>query len=636
MRKRILLLIIYSCVLNIGVWGQDKYSKIQERLFTLSAGDIPALNERVNISVTNVPIQEFLRGVAANTGLNINVEPGLKIDVINNFSNVKVIDILLFLCRQYDLNITAIGNIINIFREKPEALPAQPRKALVTYDKESGLVSIQCENDDLINLAREMIDKTGTNVIPAPGLDKTKVNGYIQNVPLNNALEKFAYTNNLKIKKTDDQAYLIERNDQAQVTAPLTLNRKDNALGKKNVQNDGNPDFQVKRINNSDSLLAYAQNASVADIIKEAASQLKVDYYLASPITGEATFTLKRVTFPSLLQNLFQNSNFAYQQKNGVYVISDNKSSELKDFKVIQLQNRTIDTLLTIVPADLKKDLEIKTFVELNSVMVGGLPEKIMAFEKFLRTVDVVVPVISIEVMIIDLTKSHITTTGIETGIKEKATTTTGKVFPETDINLGATSINNLINSFNGFGSIKIGKVTPNFYMTLKALQTNGIINIRSTPKLSTLNGHSASLAITNTEYYQEQQNSIYGSITSQSTVTTTYKDVKAEMSVKIRPVVSGNDQITLDIEVNQEDFTTRISQYAPPGKTARKFKSLIRVKNQEMVLLGGLEQKRDNDTSSGIPVLSRIPILKWLFSSKSKTQSNEKLEIFIKPTIID
>ncbi len=74
------------------------------------------------------------------------------------------------------------------------------------------------------------------------------------------------------------------------------------------------------------------------------------------------------------------------------------------------------------------------------------------------------------------------------------------------NMSLSATSINRLINSFNGFGSINLGKVTPDFYMSLQALEATGNIELRSTPKLSTLNGHSATLKSGETKYYKEVQ----------------------------------------------------------------------------------------------------------------------------------
>ena len=61
----------------------------------------------------------------------------------------------------------------------------------------------------------------------------------------------------------------------------------------------------------------------------------------------------------------------------------------------------------------------------------------------------------------------------------------------------------------------------------------------------------------------------------------------------------------------------------------------MMRVKNQEMILLGGLEQNSTNESGSGIPFLSRIPIIKWFFSSRSRSKSDNKLAVFIRPTVI-
>jgi type IV pilus assembly protein PilQ len=628
--KKIILIICLQSFISQAVNCQDKYLQIQEKLMILATGDIPSLNEKVNISVTNVSIQEFLRGVANNTGLNINVAPDLKIDVINNFSNVKVIDILMFLCRQYDLNISVIGNIINIFKEKTD-IPAPVKKQLVKFDPESGLLSIECDGEDLGTFAKAVVDKTGLNVVTAPGLDLIKVKGYIQNLPIDNSLDKFAYANNLKVRKTDDNVYIFEKNEPLSVVPNTSQQQNSN---QKQQNNNGSSKFKVSFIY-GDSISISAENTLISNIIKEAADLVHSDYFFTSPVQGESTLQIKGISFPSLLNYLFRNTTYSYQKKDGVYLIGDNKSRELKEFRIIQLQNRTIDTLLSIIPSELKKELELKEFPELNSLLVSGMPDRINTLESAIRALDKVVPNILIEVMIIDVKNSSSLMTGLEAGVGKKPKTAS-TVFPSVDFNVSSQSINNLINSFNGFGTVKIGNVTPDFYLNLKALETNGIINIRSTPKLSTLNGHSASLSIGNTEYYKEEQSNIYGSITSQSQIVTTYKDVKAELSVKIRPVVSGDDQITLDIEVTQEDFTSRISQFSPPGKVARTFKSLIRVKNQDMILLGGLEEKRNSDTGSGVPFLSRVPVLKWLFSSRNKGLADAKLNIFIKPSIVE
>ena len=53
------------------------------------------------------------------------------------------------------------------------------------------------------------------------------------------------------------------------------------------------------------------------------------------------------------------------------------------------------------------------------------------------------------------------------------------------------------------------------------------------------------------------------------------------------------------------------------------------------MIVLGGLERAEKSDGASGVPLLSRIPVLKWIFSSKSKTNSKVVTIVFIKPSII-
>lgn len=165
-------------------------------------------------------------------------------------------------------------------------------------------------------------------------------------------------------------------------------------------------------------------------------------------------------------------------------------------------------------------------------------------------------------------------------------------------------------------------------------MEDNGVVKVRSTPKLAALNSHEATMSIGNTEYYLEETNNVIGSQNPQNIITKHYKSVKADMSIKVKPIVSGDNQITLEIEVNQSDFTARISPDAPPGTVSRNFSSLIRVKDGEMVLLGGLEEKKISDSGSGLPWFSRIPVIKWFFSSRTKARTKNKLNIFIKPTV--
>jgi type IV pilus assembly protein PilQ len=240
------------------------------------------------------------------------------------------------------------------------------------------------------------------------------------------------------------------------------------------------------------------------------------------------------------------------------------------------------------------------------------------------------------EVMIVDIKRSTLVSTGITAGLSATPVQTGGTVLSGVDMTLSSGSINNLIAGLNGFGSLNLGFVTPEFYVKIKALEEDGYLKMRSTPKLATLNGHEASLTIGKTEYYLEVNNNVVNNGVNQNILQSQqYKSINADLTITIKPFVSSDEQVTLEIDVEQSDFTGKISTTAPPGSVKRHFKSLVRVQDGEMVLLGGLEDAKKNDTSSGIPLLARIPIIRWFFSNRTKEKKTDKLSIFIKTTII-
>ena len=185
-------------------------------------------------------------------------------------------------------------------------------------------------------------------------------------------------------------------------------------------------------------------------------------------------------------------------------------------------------------------------------------------------------------------------------------------------------------------GTVNLGRVTPNFYLSLQALEEDGTIRLQSTPKLSTLNGHCATLTSGETQYYKEIQNNYYGTQNPIQSESYTWKSVDANLSIKVTPYVSEDRQITLEIEFEQTEFTDRVEENAPPGTATRGFKSIVKVRNEEMVLLGGLDRNTMEKSSRGIPFLAKVPVIKWFFGKERRNKVERTLNIFIKPSVID
>eukprot|EP01090_Pellita_catalonica_P000132 TRINITY_DN10097_c0_g1_i1.p1 TRINITY_DN10097_c0_g1~~TRINITY_DN10097_c0_g1_i1.p1 ORF type:complete len:401 (-),score=63.19 TRINITY_DN10097_c0_g1_i1:65-1267(-) len=353
---------------------------------------------------------------------------------------------------------------------------------------------------------------------------------------------------------------------------------------------------------------------------------------MAAPMSNRNQFDYNTSSFNQNSSSNNYNQNF---NRNGF----DNQRQTINtrnNNRSFNTYNNKAEALINILPKEVTNDLEVKTDIERNSFIVSGDAQKIEKFKSFIKEIDKPVPVILIEVMILEVNKSATVDTGVELGLGKKPVKDAGQLFPSADLTLGATTINKIIGGFNGFGSLNVGKVVPNFYAKINALEANGNIKIRSTPKLSTLNGHKAVLSNGERSYYAITRRDIIGSQNPQTTEIKNYVPIDADLSIAIKPMVAGDNQITMSINVVQSSFNgKRIDKEAPPGMNSREFTSIIRVKDQDVVILGGLEENLKNDSGSGVPLLSRIPVIKWLFSKRKRIDSKKKLSVLIKPTII-
>ncbi|PCJ87272.1 MAG: general secretion pathway protein GspD [Flavobacteriales bacterium] len=628
-----LLTIICSLFILVAAAQQDRFGRIEAELKNL-AQTSPGLKETVELSVTGVSIQEFIRGLATAHNLNVSVDPSIKIYVVNNFYDATVSDVLLFLCKQHNMDISFIGSIMSFSKysvppEEPKAYV--PKKLKISYNNQTDFLSFDLKKDSLFAVAKEITAKSLKNVVLSPDLENKIVSGYIQNRPFADALDKLAFANDLVVNQ-DGNFYLIEPNERETVAGAAT------AQGRKSGRQPGvtadNENLTIK-LETGERITVQAFDVPVVDVVQGVSAELFKNYFLFSEPKGNTTLYIENATYDDFLTYILNGSDYTYKIEDNVYLVGERKLERLRATEIVSLQNRTIETILDKIPAELKQDVDIQEFIELNALILSGSLPKINEIKNFLRDIDRLVPMVMIDVMIVDYKKTRTLSTGIKMGVGEAPAKPGGTIWPNVDFNLSTESINDLIGKFNGIGFINLGKVTPEFYLSIQALEDDGILNARSTPRLATINGHETTLSIGETEYYLETQNTVIGTQNPQNVVTQQYKSVNADLSITIKPIVSGDDQVTMEISVKQSDFTARISPNAPPGSVTRDFKSFIRVKDQEMILLGGLEEKSSENSGSGLPLLSRIPIIKWLFSNRTKKDSKSQLNIFIKPTII-
>lgn len=651
-----LLLALSLLPATAQVASQERLNTIERRLDSLVKIS-PGLNEKAEFAVSGGSIQEFLRGIAEAHSLNISVEPQLAFKIYNNFTGEKVSTILLFLCKEYDLDIRFTGSILSFYKYIPpsEIIRIEPKNISIQYNTYNDQLSLELRNDTLSHVVKKIIQLSKKNIILSPDLADKKVNLYVESMLFENALEKLGYANNLKITKTEDQSYLIKALAEGEdLGIALYGKDKKNQKGTRKSatsggQNNGNQNNFNGSNQNSTAVMNVELNndttkmlnvdvvdGNIQDIIKMAALETEHNYFIYSDLKGTTTAKLTNVTFDELLTYTLQSTDNTYKIEAGIYLIGDRKIEGLRAHKVYQFMYRSLDAVNEIIPAEIKKGVEIKEFKELNSILLSGSLPQINEILAFIKPLDRLVPMITIEVIVLDVKKGHSVKTGISAGIDSSATRSAGTIFPGIDFKLGSGSFNYFLDNFRVGGKqvFNIGKVSPNFYIGLSALEQNQDVEVRNMPKLSTLNGHDANLSIGSTRYYSLNTQNVIGSLNPQTVVTQQFQSVEANLAITIKPVVSGDDQVTLTIDVNISDFIGEATS-GPPPTSKSQFKSMIRVKNEEMVVLGGIERYEKSKSGTGVPLLSRIPILKWLFSSRSSSKNKTVSIVFIKPTII-
>ncbi|HEY6162912.1 MAG TPA: hypothetical protein VI112_16905, partial [Bacteroidia bacterium] len=523
-------------------YAQDRFVAIEKKLEELRK-DVPGLDDKVELSVNGVSIQDFIRGLAASNNLNVSVDPALTGKIFNNFSNVTVSEVLIFLCRKYDLDVNFIGSIMSFSQYVPppkEAPKYVPKQLKISYDSLTNYLSFDFFNDTLSAVAKELTRLTGRNMIIAPDLGNKLVSGFIRNLPLNEALAKLAFANELVITPSDnDRNYLIEK------PGKTTQNNKNNGGANAPMPNGLNITLEG---NNLVSVDAY--NVPIADVLNAVSEKMHFNYFLFSSPAGNTTVTIANASYDEFLEYLLNGTDYTFKKENDVYLIGERNLERLRSTKVFQFRYRTLEKVIDLIPTELKKNVEIKAFPDQNSLVLSGSEPKINEIMSFLLEIDRLVPMVVIEVIIVDVSNSKTVSTGITAGLGNKPVSTTGTVFPGIDLTLNSSTLNEVISGINGLGILNLGNVTPNFYLTLKALETEGVLKLHSTPKLATLNGSTAKLSIGKTEYYLEKQSSTVGVQNPFPITTENYKSVTADLSLTITPIVSGDEQITLEIDV--------------------------------------------------------------------------------------
>jgi type IV pilus assembly protein PilQ len=163
-----------------------------------------------------------------------------------------------------------------------------------------------------------------------------------------------------------------------------------------------------------------------------------------------------------------------------------------------------------------------------------------------------------------------------------------------------------------------------NLDVALSAMEKKGNGKILSTPKVMMQNNVQAEM----TQGVQIPIQTI-----SNNTVTVTFKD--ATLTLLVKPQITAANTVIMDITLlNASPDYSRSVNGIPPIDTQRA-KTQVLINDKETMIIGGIMKQTTTSSKEGVPGLSQIPLLGWLFRRDTNSDEDRELVIFITPRII-
>ncbi len=284
---------------------------------------------------------------------------------------------------------------------------------------------------------------------------------------------------------------------------------------------------------------------------------------------------------------------------------------------------------------------EVQVDPRTNTVIIRDLPARLAAADALLAALDLPQPQVEIEARIVQTTRDFARNVGVQWGVSGRVApelgNTTPMAFPNNGSITGRTGAGpqgpdgapsgvnlGVANATSALG-LALGSINGavNLDVALSALERSGQGRVLSTPRVSTQNNVEAEIT---------QGVQIPIQTVANNTVTVTFKD--AALTLKVTPQITASNTVIMrvNLENASPDYSRAINDI-PPIDTQRAVTTVL-VADGETTVIGGIYLSREQSVQGRTPLLSRVPLLGWLFKRDESSDESRELLIFITPRI--
>jgi general secretion pathway protein D len=304
------------------------------------------------------------------------------------------------------------------------------------------------------------------------------------------------------------------------------------------------------------------------------------------------------------------------------------------------------------------KNVQIAADKATNALIITADPADYIVIEDVIRQLDIARSMVYLEGLIMEVQANKNFGVGVEwsalkkvdiSAVDDLGGTAVGAVgFKGTSIipQLGAGGSIAMPGGFSlgviGAGiSIAAGGTTilfPNIGAVLQAFQNDNDVRILATPQLLTLDNEEAEITVGQNVPYVTRQDTSVGSLTNFSNYE--YRDVG--VTLRVTPHINSDGFVRLKLDQTVTKLVTQSAEVdalgnrvLTPTTLKRTAKTTVVVKSGETVVIGGMIQDDSAEGNFKVPLLGDIPVLGWLFKSRTRTNEKTNLFVFITPRVV-
>jgi general secretion pathway protein D len=428
----------------------------------------------------------------------------------------------------------------------------------------------------------------------------------------------------------------------------------------------GPPSSLQRKVSEAAGPIELASISNVPITLKIGPEDSKVIYQTVGQLAGinvlfdpdytsrRITVALNGVTLEDALEITALQSKTFWRPvtSNTIFVAQDNpaKRKELEQsvLKTFYLSNLSQPTELQDVVNAIRAVLDVQRVQQLlsqNALVVRGTPDQIALAEKLVDDLDKARPEVVIDIAVMQVSKDRSRTLGLspptsatvtlQNNLNTTTPTTPTNGTPTTPTSSGSNTGLNL-NTLGNLNATDFQVTIPS--ANLSAVMADNDTKLLQNPQIRSLDGQKASLKIGDkvpvaTGSFQPG----IGGVGINPLVNTQFQYLDVGVNIDITPHVHAGREVTLKISMDISSVTSHasIGGIDQPIIGQRKIEHEIRLKDGEANLLGGILEDQQSKSLSGIPGLTQIPILKYLFGQTTQDHRENEIIFAIIPHII-